>query len=834
MAVTLQLTDGTNAVNLNDGSIFTTRDLAAPAPKMRQAFAGQGNLFRSGAYLVDQAFDNRFITVVLMIDGSSMDDMIDQVQNVHDILRRAWEFSQHGLGSQVYLTYTADGATNATRFHVISGSFDPVGAGVNFPALNIGDTLVDRRLFLICKPFGVMAQEGFTNYVRDPSFEVKGADPSTDWTQAHVATGTSAQDTGEWIFGTTSLKLVMTDSTSGGEWIGRYQDRTSAAAVTWSVYVWGRLHAASNSVLKLVVQFIDSSSNVLLEEEWIVDTTNSTTHSRLVVTAVKSPANTANIRIWGRLESTDVDATGTAYIDAFLALQASSFPIAWMSGREVFNHLENETSPDSQTEINYFDIYDVPGDVPSILQVKASENEAHTDLWLGARHADRLADTGIWHEGEAFTGLTSASDSNSSNGAYGEAALRVSFDATSKGTGAAVSSLTVAHTCTTLVDRALYVFVGCEDASETVPDTVTYNSVSMTQIGTAKTLNTLTISLWRLVAPATGANNIVATYSTACDDIHIGALSYYGVHQSTPEGTVVTASGASTLPTADAGAAVDDMVISGVESEPTSGPFTPGAGQTEHWDQGSASMEGTGSDERAGSTTVTMGYTSSGAVDWVTSTVAVKPLGIAEQRSASAPYVITKSVSTPPRGLYKVLIRVNEQGTGPDMRVGVSLDSAADPTVASEYVAVEGSSFHFLDIGTVTIPLVDTPENMTAPSVTIRISIYDADTTNKDGYIRIDSLILLSVDFGAAIVNKTSGTDVVLVDGISKRRMIVLVDTSDVVQSAPASQSGMPPQAHPLGSRYHMVSDDGAADKADGWTVDVRMEHRFLSLRGTT
>jgi hypothetical protein len=625
MAVTVQLTDGTNTVDLNDGTTFTTRNISMPTPSYRTAMAGVGNLDRSGSYLLAQSYNNRSISLNVMVDGTSMDNLIAKVNTVHDILRRATDFSQHGFGSQVYLNYQQDGATNAVRFNVIQGTYDPLSA-VDFPALNISDVLINTTVTLACEPFGVMAQETLSNYVDNPSFEVAGTNPSTDWTQAHTATGTSANDTTEYIFGATSLKLVMTDSTSGGEWIGRYQDITSAAAVTWSLYFWGRLDAASNSVLKLVVEFLDSSGNVLLEEEWILDSTSSTDYSRLVVTEIKSPANTATLRVSCRLESSDVDATGTAFIDGWFADQVTTFPVAWMAGRAVYNNLEGETGPDSQEEINYFDIYDVPGDIPSLMQIKLAENEAHTDLWLGARHAGRLLDTGIWHQGNQFVG----------------------------------------------------------------------------------------------------------------DD----GLSTSG--------------------------------IAGL------------------WDASSAGSAST---------------------------------------NAASPTIASEVVTTPAVGQYRVLSKIRQGATDRyRAAMGYTLGAVTvDPSVAADYGTVQQGAMGILDLGSLTIS--KPPENMTIGSLTLRLAFYVTSSMTSEDLV-LEHVFLLPVDFGSMIVNKSSNQDVILVDGISRHRMAILLNTSDVVQSIPPNQSGLPPQVHPLGTRIYLVSDNGAADIDDGWKATIILEHRFLSLRG--
>lgn len=76
---------------------------------------------------------------------------------------------------------------------------------------------------------------------------------------------------------------------------------------------------------------------------------------------------------------------------------------------------------------------------------------------------------------------------------------------------------------------------------------VTYNSVSMTQIGTVLT-NTSTaryISQWGLVAPASGSNTITITGGTNHDSQAISAI---GVEQTIPYTNVTTNSGTSTTP----------------------------------------------------------------------------------------------------------------------------------------------------------------------------------------------------------------------------------------------------------------------------------------------
>lgn len=111
--------------------------------------------------------------------------------------------------------------------------------------------------------------------------------------------------------------------------------------------------------------------------------------------------------------------------------------------------------------------------------------------------------------------------------------MSVTLDATvgSSNNGAS-SSLTFSHT-TSGLNRALVVDVASYDSCTSV----TYNGVGMTkQTEATYGAGTVRISQWYLVAPATGANNVVVTCSDA-HDIAANATSYNGVHQTTPINT---------------------------------------------------------------------------------------------------------------------------------------------------------------------------------------------------------------------------------------------------------------------------------------------------------
>jgi hypothetical protein len=102
----------------------------------------------------------------------------------------------------------------------------------------------------------------------------------------------------------------------------------------------------------------------------------------------------------------------------------------------------------------------------------------------------------------------------------------IAFDASAEGTATTNATLTFAHTCTGN-DLILIVAVVDQDHNTTG---VTYNGVAMTAINNGAQGD----SLWYLVGPATGSNNVVVTRSGAGDLFNAASSSYTGVDQSSP------------------------------------------------------------------------------------------------------------------------------------------------------------------------------------------------------------------------------------------------------------------------------------------------------------
>lgn len=208
--------------------------------------------------------------------------------------------------------------------------------------------------------------------------------------------------------------------------------------------------------------------------------------------------------------------------------------------------------------------------------------------------------------------------------------MAIAFDSATNASfgGSAGTSKTFSHTCSGS-DR--YLFVNTHTDSNVVTG-VTYNGVAMTLLQGQATDYYNTV--WGLVAPATGTNNVVISCSSSVNIIP-NAVSYTGVAQSTPTIKNTFSTTGSTL-TGTLTTTVDNSWLMMFVRYTLAGTCTPSAGSTERVED---SVYGfytydSGPNTPAGSSTVGMNDPSGGT-----------KYGIAVAFAPTAPTSSIKSVN---------------------------------------------------------------------------------------------------------------------------------------------------------------------------------------------
>ena len=121
--------------------------------------------------------------------------------------------------------------------------------------------------------------------------------------------------------------------------------------------------------------------------------------------------------------------------------------------------------------------------------------------------------------------------------------MAIALDAQSTGPLGFGATATWAHTCSGS-NRILIVHLAFVGGSGPGASGITYNGVAMT-LGQSVTSGGIKNEWWYLMSPATGANNIVATFSGTISEVGFKALSFTGVDTGSAPASAGSASGTS-------------------------------------------------------------------------------------------------------------------------------------------------------------------------------------------------------------------------------------------------------------------------------------------------
>lgn len=201
------------------------------------------------------------------------------------------------------------------------------------------------------------------------------------------------------------------------------------------------------------------------------------------------------------------------------------------------------------------------------------------------------------------------------------------------------------------VNRCAYVMALCADAGVSDATEVRMDNSAgtlFTKQGASLSISTvMKLSLWRLIAPASGSHPIFMKAAAANAVMALIAVNYQDCDQTNPNGTIVTASGTNATPSANVPSAVGQLVadfLGWLDTAASGRTITVGSGQTSRQEiEGATLLSEAGaasSTEVATTTSTTMDWTMSGAPSdgWATFAFALN--GISATGSGPAPKTI--------------------------------------------------------------------------------------------------------------------------------------------------------------------------------------------------
>lgn len=272
----------------------------------------------------------------------------------------------------------------------------------------------------------------------------------------------------------------------------------------------------------------------------------------------------------------------------------------------------------------------------------------------------------------------------------------VTPDAIGGGNAAGVATVTFAHTCSGL-NRVL--IVGISQGSNTSVTSVTYAGTAMTSLGVpANNGNKAVVSMYYLAAPATGANNVVVTWTGNVNAI-VGSVSFTGVDQTTPVGTFAKATGTSTAPSVNVTSGNGQLVVDTVAVE-TNVALAVGAGQAQQWNASIAGQVQGGGSTELGAATVTMSWSFPAPNKrWAIGGVAVKPVTSDQKEPSGGGGWASVATMTNARAIHQmakysnqdtILVTGGHDGAGPQgtteaLDVGTGAWTVKAPMATARY-----------------------------------------------------------------------------------------------------------------------------------------------------
>ncbi len=338
----------------------------------------------------------------------------------------------------------------------------------------------------------------------------------------------------------------------------------------------------------------------------------------------------------------------------------------------------------------------------------------------------------------------------------------VTVGSTTSSSAVNAASLTFSHTSGSGSNRMLVVTVsvgsGSVGGSAGTISSVTYNGVTMTEVGTAA-LSGARVSIYRLLNPAAGPANVVVSTSTG-STIEAGATTFENVDQATPLGTFASASANSGTATVNVTSATNEIVIcvGSVDEAFSNQGMTTTSGQTQLWNSSGTDFVSGAASTKPGAASVTVSYTATDSTqEWAIGGVSIKPASGGGATTAAFTQVPTfassfslPTGSTPAVSAYYT-VTSGSMPASPSITatlkkglttLAVSTSTAASATTGSGLFtfgfAALGSSINFASSEALTLEINDSQSGVTFT--------VDFDSSTKPSKITLPTTTVINVD----------------------------------------------------------------------------------------
>jgi parallel beta-helix repeat protein len=233
----------------------------------------------------------------------------------------------------------------------------------------------------------------------------------------------------------------------------------------------------------------------------------------------------------------------------------------------------------------------------------------------------------------------------------GSAGPYIYAEHSSRASAASQSSLTWSHTVGNGTSRFLAVGISYDGGSPG-PATVTYAGNPLTIVASITAQNQAHVQLWGLAAPPVGTADVVVTLGSA-EDFSAGAVSFFGVDQTTPYGSWTGNEGIGAPASLSATLSTGELMLSAIAVD--NGPvLTTSTCQAAHWNAGPAAVTGACGTLPGTGAPMSMSWNYTGNNRWAMIAAPLYPAG-----SPAADQIVTNTLDSGPGSLRAALDYAN-------------------------------------------------------------------------------------------------------------------------------------------------------------------------------
>jgi len=383
-------------LDINDGKVYSIQDAAMDPPALTRQWSG-ANVFRDGEEMVDSRFSNRTVALTLAIQAASESALRDAIRDLY---------------AEVYakdtneLEYRPLGCSSSLYFDTFKGE-------VSVPAVPDGmwaDYVVENVLVTLpAKPFARGDEVTLYNLCKNAGMDrdANGDGTPDNWGVSGNITPTV--QVAAYKYAPKSCHLAIAEAEPSAAYLG--SDNISISASTAYVLT-GWAYVREGALYCMVYGDVSGAlGSVAVGEEDCVDP-----HWVRFTLAVTTGAGDSTIHVrLGSMNSPPGELD--AFVDGIYVGQHSAAPDGWCSHHALTNHTDDDAE-----DVNYFDVADLPGDVPAgcAFAVNDDNNQGYIMRWgkMEGDHAHKF--TAQWEAEDFVTpaGFLTEPTEASASGAY--------------------------------------------------------------------------------------------------------------------------------------------------------------------------------------------------------------------------------------------------------------------------------------------------------------------------------------------------------------------------------------------------------------------------------